>query len=226
MDIAQENVLAHGCLAANQSEHYFFSSCTGICFIYLAQVSNLILVGPVWSQAIEWQAFCACVVYAGTQSLSLKCRRILTFGILVFFPSPSSLFLKTTDGQGSVSAPSHAVRAQICSQWKITRNQINSYGMVCFVLVNLKARCSVISVVGHDSVMADQRTTIIRFFLSTWNRSFARDVIVAILVDLSEELLPILKYPLGTGHEFSFHADISFCFVQTLTTCHVSANHL
>lgn len=92
-------------------------------------------------------------------------------------------------------------------------------------LFNLKTRCSVISVVGHDSVMADQRTSI-RFFLSTWDRSFARDVIVAILVDLSEEVLAVLKYPLGTGHEFSFHADISFCFVKTLTTCHVSGNHL
>ena len=64
------------------------------------------------------------------------------------------------------------------------------------------------------------------FFLSTWNRSFARDVTVAILVDLSEEVFAILKYPLETSHEFSFHADISFCFVKTLTTCHVSAIHL
>lgn len=43
-------------------------------------------------------------------------------------------------------------------------------------------------------------------------------------MDLSEEVLAVLKYPLGTGHEFSFHADISFCFVKTLTTCHVSGN--
>lgn len=56
-----------------------------------------------------------------------------------FFSHPRHRFcLKRTDGQGSVSAQSHAVRAQICSQWKITPNQINSYGMVCLVLVQFK----------------------------------------------------------------------------------------
>ena len=167
---------------------------------------------------------------AGTQSLSLKCRRILTNGILVFVSHPPHRFcLKRTDGQGSVSAQSHAVRAQICSQWKITPNQINSYGMACLVLFQFKnslqcyLSCGAWFSYGWPT---NQYYSFFFFFLSTLNRSFARDVTVAILMDLSEEVFAILKYPLETSHEFSFHADISFCFVKTLTTCHVSAIHL
>lgn len=145
MDVAQENVLAlnlghTGAWPRTNQSIVPFQAVLVFVLFTLTQVSNLILVGPVWSQSVKWEAFCACVVCAGTQSLSLKCRRILTKRILVFFFShPRHRFcLKRTDGQGSVSAQSHAVRAQICSQWKITPNQINSYGMVCLVLVQFK----------------------------------------------------------------------------------------